>query len=97
MTTHQLDVAKLARDVDRRRAAGKPGEIPFREIARQIGVGPSMFTRLSKGQRPDVDSLLSLLMWLSPEARISDYSLTGSARTRTPRRRQFAGISTPTS
>jgi hypothetical protein len=100
VTTHRLDVAKLARDVDRARRAGAPDEISYREVARRIGVGPSMFTRINDGFCPDVDNLLSLLMWLNPDATVGQYTLAGdrrNARARAPRRRGFATVSPPAS
>jgi hypothetical protein len=92
MSTYRLDTAKLAREVDRCRRAGAPDEISYREVARKIGVGSSLFTRLNDGLLPNADGLLSLLMWLNPQARISDYALIGD-RARAPRpaarRREF--------
>lgn len=43
--------------------------ISWRELAREIGVNHSIFTRLSKGHRPDVDTFVTLTGWLglSPE------------------------------
>jgi hypothetical protein len=93
VSTYRLDTAKLARDVDRARRAGADDEISYREIARQIGAGSSStFTRLNDGYRPDADILLSLLMWLNPEARLADYTLLGDRRAAArpaPRRREF--------
>lgn len=92
MSSHRLDTVALARAVDRARRAGAPDEMSYREVARQIGVGPSMFTRLNDGYPPNADLLCSLLMWLDPQARISDYVLpgdrAGSPRP-APRRRQY--------
>lgn len=91
MSSHRLNTAKLMRDVDRARRAGAPDEISYREIARIIGAGSSsVFTRINDGQRPDADTLCSLLMWLDPQARLADYTLPGgrsAARRPPPRRR----------
>lgn len=98
MSSHRLDTAKLARDVDRCRRAGAPDEISYREIARLIGVHPSMFTRLNDGYKPEADALCSLLMWLNPAARFSDYTLPGdraSAPRPVPRRREYDGLPAP--
>lgn len=95
MSTYRLDTAKLARDVDRCRRQGAPDEISYREIARQIGVGPSMFTRLNDGLLPNADALCSLLMWLNPDARLADYALFGdraSAPRPAPRRREYDSV-----
>lgn len=37
--------------------------ITWRTVATESGVGPSTFTRLSQGKRPDVDSLARLVDW----------------------------------
>lgn len=90
MTTHRLDVARLARDVDRARRAGAPDEISYRAIAKLIGVSPGMFSRLNDGRCPDVDALCSLLAWLNPRASLAEYTLPGdrgSAARAEPRRR----------
>lgn len=92
MTSHRLDTVKLARDVDRCRRAGAPDEVSYREIARLIGVHPSMFTRLNDGYKPEADALCSLLMWVNPDARFSDYTLAGdrgSVPPPAPRRREY--------
>lgn len=75
MTTHVLDTAKLMDDVDRARRAGTPSAIPYRQIARDIGAGPSIFTRLRAGYRVDADTLCALLLWLDPDVRLSEYAL----------------------
>jgi len=95
MSTYRLDTAKLAREVDRARRAGAPDEMSYREVARAINVGPSMFTRLNDGLGLHVDALCSLLMWLNPQARLSDYALPGDqadARPPAPRRREYERI-----
>lgn len=95
MTSHRLDTAKLAADVDRARRAGTPDEMSFREVARIVGVSPDVFTRLNDGMRMDVDALCSLLMWLNPQAKLADYVLRGDRRTSPPpipRRRYLARV-----
>jgi hypothetical protein len=52
-----------------------------------------MFTRLARGDRPDADSLCSLLMWLNPRASLSEYTVVGDGRT-TRRRRAAIGPAT---
>ena len=81
MSTYRLDTAKLIREVDRCRHRGAPDEISYREVARMIGVGPSMFTRLGDGQLPSADALCSLIMWLNPKASLSEYVLKGGRET----------------
>jgi hypothetical protein len=98
VSSYRLDTVKLAREVDRARRAGAPDEMSYREVARTIGVGPSMFTRLNDGFRPDADALCSLLMWLNPEARLSDYTLSGPRATvprPIPRRREYESLPEP--
>ncbi len=36
----------------------------WRDIARELGIDHSTFTRLGRGQRPDVDTLVALSDWL---------------------------------
>lgn len=95
MSSHRLDTARLAADIDRARRAGAPDEISFREVARKAGVSPDVFTRLNNGRRMDVDALCSLLMWLNPQAKLADYTLKGDRRSSAPpapRRRLFERI-----
>jgi transcriptional regulator with XRE-family HTH domain len=77
MSTHRLNTAKLAYEVDLARGAGTRFELSFREVARRIGVGSSLFTRLNDGFPPNADALCSLLLWLNPNARLADYILPG--------------------
>jgi transcriptional regulator with XRE-family HTH domain len=62
----EVDVAALYSALDSKREADG---LSWRELAREIGVNHSIFTRLSKGHRPDVDTFVSLTGWLglSPE------------------------------
>lgn len=99
MSSYRVDTVRLAEDVDRVRLAGTADEISYREIARQIGVGPSMFTRLNDGYPPGGDALLSLLLWLGEQLGrqllVSDYALLGDRRLApppTPRRREYDTI-----
>lgn len=39
-------------------------EKSWREVAREVGVCSSIFTRMSKGHRPDVDTAVTLAAWL---------------------------------
>lgn len=65
MSTYRLDTARLARDIDTARRAGFRDEIPYRQVARAVGVSPGVFSRLNSGQKMDADALISLLVWLS--------------------------------
>jgi transcriptional regulator with XRE-family HTH domain len=40
----------------------------WREIAHDLGISPSTFSRLANGARPDVDTFATLLGWLGMEA-----------------------------
>jgi hypothetical protein len=84
MSTYRLDTAKLIREVDRCRHRGAPDEISYREVARMIGVGPSLFSRLGAGLQPSADALCSLIMWLNPDARLSNYVLEGGRESERP-------------
>ena len=95
MSSCRLNTRKLAAAVDRRRGAGCIDEISYREVARIIGVGPSLFTRLNDGYPPNADALVSLLMWLDPEAKLADYALDGDragAPQPVPRRREYEHV-----
>jgi hypothetical protein len=95
MSTHRLDTTKLASDVDRARRAGAPDELSYREVARQIGVGSSLFTRLNDGLPPGADSLCSLLVWLGPQVQLSTYILPGDRATAPPPRPRRRDYDTP--
>ena len=57
-----FDVEALYVALDRQR---RHLRISAREVLRQAGVrGPSIWTRLSRGQAPDVHNLVRLLAWL---------------------------------
>lgn len=56
-----FDVDALYVALDRQRRAGR---LRWREIAHEIGVSASVFSRMAKGGRPDVDSLTRMLWWL---------------------------------
>jgi hypothetical protein len=92
VSTHRLNTVRLAADIDRARRAGAPDEISYREVARQVGVGSSLFTRLNDGYPPNADALCSLLVWLGPHAQLANYTLAGDRATApppAPRRREF--------
>jgi transcriptional regulator with XRE-family HTH domain len=56
-----VNVAALYSALDAKREAEG---LSWREVARAIGVNHSIFTRLSKGHRPDVDTFVTLTGWL---------------------------------
>jgi transcriptional regulator with XRE-family HTH domain len=52
-----------ALDAKRRRAA-----LSWRQLASQLDVSPSTFSRMARGRRPDVDTFGTLLHWLEVSA-----------------------------
>lgn len=58
---HVLDVAALHSAVA---AVALHRGISLRAVALETGLSPSTITRLSHGQKPDADALVSLLAWL---------------------------------
>lgn len=90
MSAHRLDVVKLAAAVERVRLARtdqQPAieqEVSYRQIAREIDVHPSIFTRLRDGFRPDADTLCSLMIWLAQwqdaPVTLTDFTLPGTVR-----------------
>lgn len=62
-TTVDVDSLYAALDTKRRSQ-----EASWREIARQINISPSTFSRMAQGRRPDVDTFATLLRWLNLSA-----------------------------
>jgi hypothetical protein len=56
-----LDVEALYTAVDRQR---RNRRMTWRNVAHDVGISPSSFTRLGHGLRPDADALMRLLVWL---------------------------------
>lgn len=61
MSIHQLDVPEFRRRLDARR---QERGLTWRQLAEQVDVSPSTFSRLADGNRPDADALVTLLVWL---------------------------------
>jgi hypothetical protein len=40
----------------------------WRDVAQDLGISPSTFSRLAGGARPDVDSFVTLITWLGMDA-----------------------------
>lgn len=57
----QFDVPALHAALDAERMARN---LNWKEVSAECGVSASTLTRLSKGRRPDVDSLAALTAWL---------------------------------
>jgi transcriptional regulator with XRE-family HTH domain len=60
-----VDVEALYASLDSKR---KAQETSWREIARELGISPSTFSRMGQGRRPDVDTFATLLRWLGMPA-----------------------------
>jgi hypothetical protein len=65
MPTHTVDLDRLYSALDRkRRDQGKS----WRELARELDLGPSRFRWMSQGGRISVDTFVTLLAWLELDA-----------------------------
>ncbi|WP_280483602.1 helix-turn-helix domain-containing protein [Nocardia farcinica] len=65
MADGRVDVWALHKALDaRRRATG----LSWRQVAEQAGVSASLLSRMSNGQRPDLDGFASLVQWLDTPA-----------------------------
>lgn len=61
MEKSDVDVQKLFHALDQKR---KSKRLSWRMLSAEIGVSASTFTRVSLGQRPDVDNMSRMLTWL---------------------------------
>lgn len=43
-------------------------KLSWRQLAREVGVSPSTFSRLANKQKPDVDAFVAMVRWLSVPA-----------------------------
>ena len=59
-----LDVAALSGAIT---AVARHRKISMRDVAAETGLSPSTLSRLAQGQKPDADSLVTLLAWLNAE------------------------------
>jgi transcriptional regulator with XRE-family HTH domain len=65
MPQAKINIAALYAALDaRRRTQGAS----WREIAQELDISASTFSRMATGARPDVDSFATLLVWLGMEA-----------------------------
>jgi transcriptional regulator with XRE-family HTH domain len=62
---HVLDVQALAAAVE---TVARHRGISNRVVAAETGLSASTITRLSQGQKPDADGLVTLLAWLKADA-----------------------------
>lgn len=56
-----VDVNSLYSALNSKREKNK---LSWRELAKELDVSPSTFTRMAKGQRPDVDAFATFVEWL---------------------------------
>ena len=60
-----VDVEALYAALDSKR---KSNGTSWREVARELEISPSTFSRMAQGRRPDVDTFATLLRWLGMPA-----------------------------
>lgn len=63
--SRRIDVAALHDALDGERRARSTS---WRELAKAIGVSPSLLTRMGQGHRPDLESFAALVQWLGQPA-----------------------------
>jgi transcriptional regulator with XRE-family HTH domain len=63
--TVRFDQLRFYEAVERKRRAL---DVSWRQLAGQLSLSPSTFSRLSQGRRPDVDTFVKLLAWLDRPA-----------------------------
>ena len=61
----RFDQLRFYEAVERKRRAL---DVSWRQLAGQLSLSPSTFSRLSQGRRPDVDTFVKLLAWLDRPA-----------------------------
>ncbi len=65
MTRTKIDVRGLYAALDAERTAR---ELSWRQLAKEIGVSPSLLSRLGNDLRPDADGFATLVRWLNMPA-----------------------------
>jgi transcriptional regulator with XRE-family HTH domain len=65
MTKTRIDVQGLYAALDAERMAR---DLSWRQLAREIGVSPSLLSRLGNELRPDADGFATLVRWLNMPA-----------------------------
>ena len=76
-----VDVEALYAALDNKR---KTRGTSWRELARELDVSPSTFSRMAQGRRPDVDTFATLLRWLGMPAESFMRGTTLTAATEEP-------------
>ncbi len=64
-TNGRVNVAALYAALDAEKEARR---LSWRQLARDVDLSPSTFTRLANGNRPDVDAFAALVRWLGQPA-----------------------------
>ena len=65
MSETRIDAAALYAALDQKRQLG---DLSWRELAAELQLSPSTFTRMAQGHRPDVDAFATLIRWLGMPA-----------------------------
>lgn len=65
MPRSELNVAVLYSALD---AARTSKDMSWRDIAADLEISPSTFTRMAQGKKPDVDTFSTLIRWLGMKA-----------------------------
>lgn len=65
MTETTIDVGALYAALDQSRQLKG---VSWRELAGELGLSPSTFTRMGQGHRPDLDTFATLVRWLGVPA-----------------------------
>lgn len=65
MTRSELNVSVLYSALDAARTSKK---MSWRDIAAELEISPSTFTRMAQGKKPDVDTFSLLVRWLGMKA-----------------------------
>jgi transcriptional regulator with XRE-family HTH domain len=75
VTTHHLNVIALHDELERARF--RRG-MNWYQVAEELGVTPSLMTRVKQGLNISSDALVSILVWLGKDEPISSFILSGS-------------------
>lgn len=76
MSSYRLDVPELCRLLDAQRA--RRG-LSWRDLAAQLDLSGSTFSRLRNGHAPDAHGLVTLLVWLDLDAELACVVKPGDA------------------
>jgi transcriptional regulator with XRE-family HTH domain len=83
-----VDLGALYTALDSKR---RGHDLSWRELARQMDISPSVFTRLAQGRRPDLENFLTMVDWLGATA--EDF-VAGEKPTQDQAQETVAAIST---